>query len=61
MGVIGRAKQLVFGGGASGEQTDEDREPTHVCESCGEEYYAASDQVEISECRACGGVKVSSA
>jgi len=32
-------------------------EPTHRCQSCGEEYYSNPD-VEISTCRSCGGSKV---
>lgn len=32
-------------------------DPSHVCRSCGEEYYTDAD-VEIGTCRSCGGVKV---
>ena len=51
MGIISRAKRVVSGG-----ETDEG-EPSHVCQSCGEEYYT-DPTTEIVECRACGGVRV---
>lgn len=52
MGIISRAKRVVSGG-----ETDDDGEPSHVCQSCGEEYYT-DPATEIEECRACGGVRV---
>jgi ribosomal protein L37AE/L43A len=60
MGVISRAKRLVTGGESTAEEADADEEgdPTHVCESCGEEYHA-DPATDIAKCRACGGVKVS--
>lgn len=42
-------------GGATNEE--ENRPVSHVCETCGEEYYA-DPGVEIRECRACGGIHV---
>lgn len=40
-----------------GTESDEPEEPTHRCQSCGEEYYA-SPSTTIETCRQCGGVKV---
>lgn len=39
------------------EPEEDPREPSHVCESCGEEYYT-NPEMEIHSCRECGGVKV---
>lgn len=36
---------------------DAEREPSHVCRSCGEEYFT-DPGMEIRTCRECGGVKV---
>ena len=33
--------------------------PSHVCESCGEEYFT-DPETEIRTCRHCGGIKVES-
>ena len=58
MGVMTRVKRLVGGGADAKPETEtEDRDPSHVCDSCGEEYYADPD-AEIAECRACGGIRV---
>jgi ribosomal protein L37AE/L43A len=46
-----------FRGGESQKENVEQGEPSHVCESCGEEYYADFTD-EIETCRGCGGVKV---
>ena len=54
MGIISRARRLVSRG-----ETDE-REPSHVCQSCGEEYFT-NPTTEIEECRSCGGVRVDAA
>lgn len=40
----------------TGSEID-DRMPSHRCRSCGEEYFS-DPAVEISECRECGGSKV---
>lgn len=49
-------KSLIGLGGE--ESSDEELEPpSHVCQSCGEKYFTDPD-VEIRECRACGGVRV---
>lgn len=65
MGVITRAKRIVLGGTedpGAGDAEADDREPTHVCESCGEEYHIDREgETEIPECRACGGVRVTQA
>lgn len=61
MGVMTRVKRIVSG--SKGRETagepdpHADEEPSHVCESCGEEYYTESG-IEIPECRTCGGVRV---
>lgn len=47
---ISRSGRVVSGG-----ETDD--EPSHVCQSCGEEYYT-DPTTEIAECRTCGGIRV---
>lgn len=62
MGLITRAKRAISGGPDT-ESRDEDEEeqpPSHICESCGEEYYTNPD-TDIEKCRQCGGIKVKSA
>lgn len=59
--IVGR----LFGSAAESSTNDAaggapDEAPSHVCESCGEEYYA-DPATSIRECRNCGGVKVSAA
>lgn len=44
-------------GGESTEGDTEEGDPSHVCESCGEEYFT-DPTVDIETCRGCGGVKV---
>lgn len=39
------------------ETPDFFRDPSHVCQSCGEEY-DTDPGVDIDSCRRCGGVKV---
>lgn len=61
MGVMTRVKRFVSGGTAEEPPEEEDphadEDPSHVCESCGEEYYTEAG-ADIPECRACGGVRV---
>lgn len=43
---------------ASDSETEAERgDPSHVCQSCGEEYYTTPG-MNIRTCRNCGGVKV---
>ena len=39
---------------------DAERSPSHVCQSCGEEYFTRP-AMQISTCRNCGGIKVTRA
>jgi len=47
------------GGAATGQKTVEEvsREPSHVCQSCGKEYFE-DPSMNIRTCGNCGGVKV---
>jgi ribosomal protein L37AE/L43A len=48
----------LFGRLGGDSTTEEELEPpSHVCQSCGEKYFTNRD-VEIKQCRACGGVRV---
>jgi len=40
-----------------GESEEDQEEPSHICASCGEQYYT-DPEFEIDECRSCGGAKV---
>lgn len=54
------AVQSLFRGSDDPPAADEakpDGPPSHVCQSCGEEYYTDSE-MEIDTCRECGGIKV---
>lgn len=53
MGLVNQLRSAI------GESDDEqaEQEPTHRCQSCGEEYYSEV-ATEIRECRRCGGVNV---
>jgi len=53
MGIVTRIRSVI---GDTG-QPDEREEPSHRCQSCGEEYFA-SPSTTIETCRQCGGVKV---
>ena len=53
MGIVSTIRSAI--GGA--DEDEEDREPSHRCQSCGEEYFA-NPSTEIETCRQCGGVKV---
>lgn len=45
-------------GEAAGEREEAStEEPTHVCETCGEEYVARQG-ADIATCHSCGGVRV---
>ncbi|MFB6173666.1 MAG: universal stress protein [Halobacteriales archaeon] len=50
--TIDAVRPVVITGGVR-----EDEEPSHVCQSCGEEYFTSAE-VEITTCRSCGGTKV---
>jgi len=54
MKVTRRLKSLF--GGADGPSVD-DADPSHVCRSCGNEFYTRPD-ADIATCRDCGGTKV---
>ncbi|AGN01727.1 UspA domain-containing protein [Salinarchaeum sp. Harcht-Bsk1] len=48
--------------GGSNDLEDEveaapEESPSHVCQSCGEEYFS-DPEMEIDTCRSCGGIKV---
>lgn len=61
MGLVSRMKQAI-GGGTDTQSTREETEeqpPSHICKSCGEEYYT-NPETEIEKCRQCGGIKVES-
>jgi len=50
------------GGSAGGRSSNRGRSrhrraPSHICQSCGEEYFT-DRSVEIDSCRRCGGVRV---
>lgn len=54
--------QRLLGGDDRHDDRDENEQeqqgpPSHVCQSCGEEYYTDPD-MDIQTCRGCGGVKV---
>lgn len=52
--------QRLLGSESQSEEEAEqhrDEEPSHVCQSCGEEYYSRWDG-DVDTCRECGGVKV---
>jgi len=50
--------QNLLGGSNNLESEDEpDESPSHVCQSCGEEYFS-DPEIEIDTCRSCGGIKV---
>jgi ribosomal protein L37AE/L43A len=61
MGLMTRVKQAIGGGSNTesgrGDEEEQEGEPSHVCRSCGEEYYTDPD-TEIEKCRRCGGIKV---
>lgn len=59
MPVMG-LKSLFGRLGGDPKSEEATRPPSHVCQTCGEEYYADRN-VEIRECRACGGVRVEAA
>jgi len=54
---MGLKSLLGFGGETRGQQAT--KPPSHVCENCGEKYYSNPD-LDIKQCRACGGVRVKS-
>jgi|AntRauTorcE11898_2_1112593.scaffolds.fasta_scaffold36935_2 hypothetical protein len=58
---IKSAVQNLLGGSDDSEPDSEeatpDELPSHVCTSCGEEYYT-DPGMEIASCRECGGIKV---
>lgn len=52
--------QSLLGGSNDADESASDAQdepPSHVCASCGEEYYA-DPEMDIETCRSCGGVKV---
>lgn len=63
--ILGILLYVLLGRNTSNEDPSEKQTterhrgtPSHVCDSCGEEYYLDSP-VDINTCRGCGGVKVS--
>lgn len=54
MKVTRRLKSLF---GATDGPTVDDADPSHVCRTCGNEFYTQPD-ADISSCRECGGTKV---
>ena len=55
MGVVRRLERLL--GGESDGSDAEDEDPSHVCRTCGREYFT-DPGADIDTCRDCGGVKV---
>lgn len=63
MSIKDAVSRLFGGSGEPSETSEEGPEtatPSHVCVSCGEEYYT-DPGLEIDTCRNCGGVKVETA
>jgi ribosomal protein L37AE/L43A len=52
-GDEGERESTTTGRGA----VEETRDPSHVCRSCGKEYFE-DPSMNIGTCRDCGGVKV---
>lgn len=57
MGISTLVKRLVGGETRPNDGEDSRGEPSHVCASCGEEYFTNAD-ANIATCRNCGGIKV---
>ncbi|MFB6295946.1 MAG: hypothetical protein ABEH66_03775 [Halobacteriales archaeon] len=55
MGIVNKLRSTI--GRGSSANREEDDEPSHRCESCGELYFTDPD-VEITSCRGCGGTKI---
>jgi len=59
MNVTRRLKSLLGTApdGPSAADSDPDADPSHVCRTCGAEYFTDPD-ADIRSCRDCGGTKV---
>ncbi|WP_248517186.1 hypothetical protein [Salinarchaeum laminariae] len=59
MSIKDAVQNLLGGSDDASAATAEtpDEPPTHVCQSCGEEYYS-DPEMEIDTCRSCGGIKI---
>lgn len=53
MGIVSKISQVV-----GRDSEPDDRNPTHVCQTCGREYHARRDDMEITSCVECGGADV---
>ena len=57
MSIKDTVQNLLGGSNDIGEEAAPEESPSHVCESCGEEYFS-DPEIEIDTCRSCGGIKV---